>query len=132
MKLEKKSKSQYIAVLYEFDINKDYISNSSEHNSPFLISNCGGKFSIRVEGALCCGLICDMLANFDLTTAIQFDIKEMYPGMNAHRESKIIDKGSVVSYKFLCMIVVFIFCFLFKVDGGRYDNSEKFKYRASG
>ena len=73
-----------------------------------------------------------MLANFDLTTAVQFDIKEMYPGTNAHRERKIIDKGSVVSYKFLCMIVVFIFCFLFKVDRGRYDNSEKFKYRASG
>ena len=48
-----------------------------------------------------------MLANFDLTTASQFDIKEMYPGTKAHRKRKIIDKGRVVSYKVLCMIVVF-------------------------
>ena len=56
----------------------------------------------------------------------------MYPGSNAHGERKIIDKGRVVSYKVLCMIVVFNFRFLFKEDRGRYDNCEKFKYRASG
>ena len=48
-----------------------------------------------------------MLANFDLTTAVQFDIKEMYPGTNAHRKRKIVDKGRVVSYKVLFIIVVF-------------------------
>ena len=77
-------------------------------------------------------MICDMLANFDLTTASQFDIKEMYPGTNAHRKRKIVDKGRVVSCKVLCMIVVFNFRFLFKVDRSRYDNCEKFKYRALG